>query len=181
MVGEVAIGFTPLGVVVDVIDLAKAVHSGDGTAIAVAAIGFIPGGDIAKAAYKAHKVAKAVRKVAGKADKVADVVKLAKRTDVPCACFAAGTIVHAEEGEVPIESVEPGALVWSSAPKEGSIRSARPRATAARRAAACQKDRKSIPEPCSTGNTLLTARVIMMDSSSPRPISETAWSIFFTL
>jgi hypothetical protein len=52
-VGEIAIGFTPLGVVQDVIDLGKAIASGDPKEIVMAGIGFIPGGDIIKGVKKA--------------------------------------------------------------------------------------------------------------------------------
>jgi RHS repeat-associated protein len=74
-VGEIAIGFTPAGIIVDVIDLGRAISAGDPIGIATAAVGFIPGvGDIAKAAINtgvaiksAGKVAKGITESASKA------------------------------------------------------------------------------------------------------------------
>ncbi|WBM76118.1 hypothetical protein [Saprospira grandis] len=49
---EIAIGFTPFGVVLDVIDLGKAIAGGNPTDIAIAMIGFLPAGDLLKAGKK---------------------------------------------------------------------------------------------------------------------------------
>ena len=119
VVGEVAVGFTPAGVILDVVDLAKAVHSGNAAAVAVAAVGFVPGGDLVKAAYKARKVAKAVRKAANGAESAADITVVVRKVEIPCKCFAAGTLVRTEDGDVPIESVEVGTLVWSRSSDTG--------------------------------------------------------------
>jgi len=45
---EIAIGFTPFGVVLDVIDLGKAIAGGNPTDIAIAMIGLLSGGDLIK-------------------------------------------------------------------------------------------------------------------------------------
>ena len=49
---EIAIGFTPFGVILDVIDLGKAIAGGHPTDIAIAMIGFLPAGDLLKAGKK---------------------------------------------------------------------------------------------------------------------------------
>ncbi|MFD2256890.1 RHS repeat-associated core domain-containing protein [Luteolibacter algae] len=49
---EVLLGFTPLGVMMDVGDLGTNVWNGNGSGAAFAAIGFIPGGDLVKGARR---------------------------------------------------------------------------------------------------------------------------------
>ena len=116
VVGEVAVGFTPIGVAVDAVDLVKAIHSGDGAAIAVAAVGFIPGGDIVKAGYKAVKAAKAIGAVSHRVETVGGLFRVSKKVEVPCRCFAAGTLVRTNEGFTPIEKVASGMEVRSWEP-----------------------------------------------------------------
>ena len=73
-VAEVAIGFTPVGTLMDVYDLSKAIASGDPKEMAMAAVGFIPGGDIIKGAKKILKHADEGATAAKKAAEVAKTV-----------------------------------------------------------------------------------------------------------
>jgi len=53
---EVALGFTPFGMIMDVGDFGSNVWNGNGSGAALAAIGFIPGGDLIKGARHADEL-----------------------------------------------------------------------------------------------------------------------------
>jgi RHS repeat-associated protein len=101
-VGIIALGFTPVGVVLDVIDLGVAIHSGDATQIGFALAGFIPGaGDAIKGAKRIFETTKKARKY----KKYLNSIK--------CACFESETIVLTEEGYKQIDDVILGDRVWA--------------------------------------------------------------------
>ena len=116
VVGEVGIGFTPAGVVMDVIDLGKAIASGNPVDIAMAGVGFLPGGDIAKVAYKTAKAAKNLKRASNAVEAAGDLKRVAAKVDPPARCgavctnncFAAGTPVRTGRNTERIEKIKVG-------------------------------------------------------------------------
>ena len=100
----------------DVVDLGRAVASGNPVDIAISVVGFVPGGDILKAARKLGKVADKAKSIATAVRK-----KVGKRVCSECVgggCFVEGTPVASGSGpssrSVPIETVRVGDRVLTA-------------------------------------------------------------------
>ena len=107
---EIGAGFTPLGVVVDVIDIARAVHSGDPVAIGISIVGLVPVfGKGLKIAYKVTKRAAKAAKNAGRSLARKSASTIAKCRGPQCdVCFVAGTLVLGASGPLSIERIVAG-------------------------------------------------------------------------
>ncbi len=105
-----------IGLAGDVIDLIPFV-TGVGETVRAVNIA----GDVADAADDVYDAAKAVDRL----DDVTDTVSATNKMDnfeftVEC-CFVAGTLVHTENGLVPIEEIQEGDLVWAWDERTGDI------------------------------------------------------------
>jgi hypothetical protein len=70
-------------------------------------------GKVAKYTVKYGDEAVGLIKNGEKVDDVTDATKIIKESELPPACFVAGTTIKSSEGNVNIENIEVGDLVWS--------------------------------------------------------------------
>lgn len=110
-------------------DAKKCITEGDILACLMTALNFTPGkvfGLIFKAAKNIKRISKLVDRLlaARKAKKAKEAEEAAQRCaggkcDKPGVCFAPGTLVHAEGGPAPIETLRRGDRVWSRDDRTG--------------------------------------------------------------
>jgi RHS repeat-associated protein len=92
------------------LDTLEKVNDGDPEAIGALAA------NIALSFVPAPPLGKLLGEIPGAARLAGRLEKIASKLDhlpCPCRCFAAGTLIHTEDGLTPIEDIEPGMLVWS--------------------------------------------------------------------